>query len=189
MRGGGPLSAVGGPASIAAGTLLLIRHARATGQAPGATLTPEGEVQAAHLADSLANLNITRIVSSPWERAVATGRPLAARLGLTVETDGRLTERVLSAADLFDWMTPLRASFADPGLALPGGESGLIAGERVRAALSDARDPHGITAVVTHGNLLALALGLDFSGWQGLRNPDVWALDPRGHPERLEVER
>lgn len=139
------------------------------------------------LAETLADLSFTRIVSSPWERAVATARPLAGRLGLEIETDGRLTERVLSGADLPDWRTHLQSSFADPDLALTGGESGRAARSRALSALADARDPQGITAVVTHGNLLALALGLNFEGWAGLRNPDVWRLGPGEHVERLEL--
>lgn len=167
------------------GDLLLIRHAKATGQAPDAPLTPEGAEAAARLADTLAEAGITRIVSSPWRRAVDTARPLAARLGLEVGTEGRLTERVLSGADLPDWMTHLEASFADPDLALPGGESGRVARARILAALAEARDPGGVTAVFTHGNLLALALGLDHAGWAGLRNPDVWRLDGEGRAVRV----
>lgn len=166
--------------------LLLIRHAKATGQAPDAPLTPDGEAEARRLADTLSGAGITRIVSSPWRRAVETARPLAARLGLEVGTDERLTERVLSGADLPGWMAHLEASFADPDLALPGGESGRVARTRILAALAEARDPGGVTAVFTHGNLLALALGLNHAGWAGLRNPDVWRLDGAGRGARLE---
>ncbi|THF71959.1 histidine phosphatase family protein [Deinococcus sp. Arct2-2] len=156
------------------GTLLLIRHAKAAGQAPDAPLTPEGRDQAAQLAETLAGLGITRIVSSPWVRGVDTAQPLAERLGLPVQTDERLTERVLSGTESTDWPERLRESFSDDRLTLPGGESGHTARTRILAALEDARDPVGMTAVVSHGNLLALALGLDYDGWAGLRNPDVW---------------
>jgi 2,3-bisphosphoglycerate-dependent phosphoglycerate mutase len=162
----------------------MIRHAKASGQAPDAPLTAEGVKQAAQLAEALAHAGVTRIVSSPWTRAVETARPLAEQLGLKVETDARLTERVLSGTDLPDWTAHLEASFADAGLTLPGGESGATARTRALAALADARDPHGVTAVFTHGNLLALALGLDHAGWAGLRNPDVWRLDAQGRAER-----
>lgn len=167
------------------GDLLLIRHARAAGQAPDAPLTAEGVTQAARLAEALAHAGVTRIVSSPWTRAVETARPLAARIGLKVETDARLTERVLSGTDLPDWTAHLEASFADAGLTLPGGESEATAQARALAALADARDLGGVTVVVTHGNLLALALGLDHAGWAGLRNPDVWRLDVQGRAERV----
>ncbi|SMB91462.1 histidine phosphatase family protein [Deinococcus hopiensis] len=169
------------------GPLLLVRHARAAGQAPDAPLTAQGELGAAQLAQALAHRGVTRIVSSPWTRAVETARPLAERLGLKIETDERLTERVLSGVNLADWRTHLRASFADPALALPGGESGQVARARILAALEEASDRSGLTVVLTHGNLMALALGLDFEGWAALGNPDVRRLEPSGRAERLEV--
>lgn len=165
------------------GTLMLVRHARATGQEPGAPLTPDGEAAAQALASSLAGLGVTRIVSSPWVRAAATARPLADRLGLPLRTDERLTERVLSGVPRADWRERLRDSFADDSLCLPGGESGAAARARVQAVLADARDPAGVTVVVTHGNLLALALGLGFGEWAALHNPDVWTLHT-GTPQR-----
>lgn len=166
---------------------MLIRHAKAGGQAPDAPLTAEGQEQARRLASQLARHGVTRIVSSPWVRAVDTARPLAQALGLTVETDGRLTERILSGRDLPHWQTALRASFAVPALKLPGGESGRTARTRGLAALHDARDPDGLSAVFTHGNLLALLLGLDYGGWAGLSNPDVWRFSPDGRTSRIPL--
>ena len=32
---------------------------------------------------------------------------------------------------------------------------------------------------------LALALGLDYEGWAGLRNPDIWRLDVAGRTVRV----
>ncbi len=157
-----------------------MRHARATGQAPGAALTPEGEQAAQALATRLASLGLTRAVSSPWARAAATARPVARALGLDLCTDPRLTERVLSGPDLPFWRAALRLSFGWPGLRFPGGESGHAARARILAALDEARDPGGITLVVTHGNLLAL--GLDYGGWAALRSPDIWVLAPDGRP-------
>ncbi|GGL76713.1 phosphoglycerate mutase [Deinococcus aerolatus] len=170
------------------GAFLLIRHAKASGQAPDAPLTAEGEAQAHRLVTQLEQYAITRIVSSPWGRALDTARPLAEALGLKIEADGRLTERVLSPTDLPHWQTALRASFAAPALKLPGGESGTGARARALAALHDARDPNGLTAVVTHGNLLALLLGLTYDGWAKLRNPDVWHFRLDRDASRIPLE-
>jgi 2,3-bisphosphoglycerate-dependent phosphoglycerate mutase len=170
------------------GGFLLIRHARAAGQAPDAPLTAEGEEQAQRLASQLAPYNVTRIVSSPWVRAVDTARPLAGALGLSLDTDGRLTERVLSGRDLPHWQTALKASFAIPTLKLPGGESGADAKARALAALHDAHDRDGLSAVFTHGNLLALLLGLDYDGWAELRNPDVWQFSLDAQASRIPLE-
>ncbi|WP_328774584.1 histidine phosphatase family protein [Deinococcus aquaedulcis] len=167
------------------GTLLLVRHAKAAGQAPDAPLTPEGRAGAQALAEHLAPLGVTRIVSSPWGRAVGTAQPLAGTLGLDIHTDPRLTERVLTARPVGWWKSALRLSFRLPLLRFPGGESGRRAGARVHAALAEARDPEGVCVVVTHGNLLALALGLGFAEWATLRNPDVWVWSPGTPPRRL----
>lgn len=176
------------PASpLPPGTLVLVRHARATGQEPGAALTPEGEAGAAALVPALRGLGVTRIVSSPWRRAADTTAPLAAALGLPVTPDERLTERVLSPGPRADWPERLRDSFADDTLALPGGESGAAARGRGQAALDAHRDPAGVTVVVTHGNLLALLLGLEFGAWAALRNPDVWVCHPGSAPTRLDL--
>ncbi|QFP76619.1 histidine phosphatase family protein [Deinococcus sp. AJ005] len=169
------------------GGFLLIRHAKASGQAPDAPLTAEGEEQAQKLTQQLSQHAVSRIVSSPWVRAVDTARPLAQALGLEIETDERLTERVLSGRDLPHWQTALKASFLDPKLCLEGGESGGIAKARALAALNDAHNPHGLTAIFTHGNLLALLLGLDYGGWADLRNPDVWRW-AEGLAERVRLE-
>jgi 2,3-bisphosphoglycerate-dependent phosphoglycerate mutase len=163
--------------------LYLVRHCKAAGQEPDSALTPEGAVQAAALAQFLGHLPIERIVSSPFLRARASIMPLARRLDLPVETDARLAERVLAGPDpLPDWLDRLRASFTDPDLCLPGGESSRIAQARGVAALRDIL-VHSAqhTVVVTHGNLLALLLqhfdtGYDFEAWQRLTNPDVFAV-------------
>jgi 2,3-bisphosphoglycerate-dependent phosphoglycerate mutase len=117
--------------------LYIIRHAKATGQEPDAPLTPEGEQQAIRLADQLASLPIERIVSSPYIRAIQSITPLAQRLELPIISDQRLTERVLGASDLADWMSALRASFDNLDLCFPGGESSRAATQRAVAVLND----------------------------------------------------
>lgn len=160
--------------------LYLVRHCRATGQAPGALLTPAGEAQAVALADLLAPLGITSIVSSPYARATASIAPLAARLGIPVETDDRLVERVLSPVSLPEWRAHLATSFDDPDYHLAGGESSRAAATRGIAALGDAHNhPGSATVVVTHGNMLALLLRhfdarVGFGTWETLSNPDVY---------------
>ena len=57
---------------------------------------------------------------------------------------------------------------------MTGGESGAAARRRIQAVLNEKTDPDGVTVFVTHGNLLALGLGLNYEGWAALKNPDVW---------------
>lgn len=55
-------------------------------------LSERGQRQADGLRDQLADAGITRLVASPSRRCVDTLRPLAAHLGLEVESDDRLAE-------------------------------------------------------------------------------------------------
>lgn len=165
-------------------SLYLVRHCQAVGQAPDAPLTPEGAAQAVVLADLLAPVGIERIVASPYRRACDSVMPLAARLGLPVEADDRLIERVLSPTPLADWRAHLQTSFDDLDYCLPGGESSRDAATRGLAALHDAQSPPArATVIVTHGNLLALLLRqfdtrVGFAAWVALSNPDVYRVDP-----------
>jgi 2,3-bisphosphoglycerate-dependent phosphoglycerate mutase len=143
-------------------------------------LTPAGQARAERLADFLVPAGIGRIVSSPYRRALDSIAPLAARLGLTVTTDKRLRERVLSADPLPDWRESLRATFTDPDLRYPGGESSRAATARGMAAIHDAlAGPPAVVAVITHGNLATLLLHdydphYGFVEWSAMTNPDVY---------------
>ena len=164
----------------------LVRHCRAAGQAPDRPLTPEGEAQALQLADFLAPFEITRIVASPFRRAVGSVAPLAERLGLPVETDERLAERVLSTEPMDDWEETMRTSYVELDRALPGGETTRGALARGVAAI-EALLAHPVerTVAVSHGNLLSLVLGhyglhrggpAGYEAWRVLTNPDVFEL-------------
>jgi 2,3-bisphosphoglycerate-dependent phosphoglycerate mutase len=161
------------------GHIYLIRHCAAEGQEPDAPLTAVGREQAEMLADALATVGIGRIVSSPFRRAQDSIAPLAQRLGLAVETDDRLAERVLGSG-FGDWRVALRATFDEPDLCYEGGESCNVATARGVAALGDAINHRGQTvALVTHGNLLTLILrhfdpSVGYAECERLTNPDVF---------------
>jgi len=139
--------------------LFLVRHCESTGQEASAPLTAVGHTQAVLLADHLEAVGVDLLVASPYTRAQQSVAPLAQRLGLSVETDARLAERLLSATPLAHWREAIRQTFADLDLAWPGGESSRTAMARGRAAVDTllAR-PERVAVVVTHGNLMTLIL-------------------------------
>ena len=160
--------------------LYLVRHCQSSGQEPDAPLTTLGHEQAEQLVAWLRPRGIVRIVSSPYLRARQSVEPLARQLGIAVETDERLIERVLSPEPLDDWRGRLRAAWDDHDLALPGGESSRQATARGMAAvtevLADGRQP---AVVASHGNLISLLLHAfdgrpGFMTWEQLTNPDVF---------------
>jgi 2,3-bisphosphoglycerate-dependent phosphoglycerate mutase len=162
--------------------IYVIRHCQATGQEPQAVLTTAGRIQAQVLAKFLLDRKIERIVSSPFLRAIQSLELLACLLGLEIETDERLVERVLSNTPLPDWLACLRDTFTNSDLSFPGGESSRIATQRAVSALQDILDhEQQITALVSHGNLCTLLLGyfdktIGFSTWEHMTNPDVFRL-------------
>ena len=116
--------------------LYLVRHCQATGQEPDAPLTERGEQQGISLAGWLSDVSIGRIISSPFVRAYQSIVPLSEHLGLTVEVDERLVERVLSPVPLNDWRKRLADTFVDLDLSFEGGESSRIAMTRGVAAVN-----------------------------------------------------
>lgn len=124
--------------------LVLVRHAETAANAEGrllgraeSPLTEHGRAQAAELAKLVGE--VTRLVSSPLERARETARSLAP--GLEVETDDRWIEvdygdyegRHLSEIPRAEW-DKWRRNAAERW---PGGESLADVGRRVRDACEE----------------------------------------------------
>ncbi|MDP9318929.1 MAG: histidine phosphatase family protein [Actinomycetota bacterium] len=92
-------------ASAAATTLHLLRHGEVEnagailyGRLPGFHLSALGVEMAGRVAKTVADRDITHLVSSPLERAQETAAPVAAALGLEAVID----ERVIEAANKFE---------------------------------------------------------------------------------------
>ncbi len=62
------------------------------GRLPGFSLSDNGNRQAQVVADALAHRDIVPVIASPLQRAQETAAPIAARHGLTVDTDSDLME-------------------------------------------------------------------------------------------------
>lgn len=163
--------------------LILIRHCQANGQDPDAQLTVEGYKQANELAVFLETYNISRIISSPFTRAIQTIAPYATNKNIEIEVDERLKERVLSSEDLPDWFNKLNQSFLKPDLKFSGGESSNEASKRILDLVDDLMHTDFENIVlVTHGNLTALLLNyisqnFGFEEWKQLSNPDVYLIE------------
>src|SRR5215216_2686607 len=85
--------------------ILLLRHALTdavgvsiAGRAPAVHLNAKGRTQAEALAAALSHLPISRIFTSPLERARETAEPLAARRGISAIISPAITE-----LDFGDW--------------------------------------------------------------------------------------
>ncbi|MGX9966579.1 histidine phosphatase family protein [Roseomonas sp. F4] len=102
--------------------MILLRHGQsefnlhfsATRRDPGIIdprLTPLGHSQAAAAAEALAAEGITRIIASPYSRALQTAAPLAERLGLKVLVQPLVRERYAFTCDVGSPVTALSAEW------------------------------------------------------------------------------
>ncbi|MCJ8006031.1 histidine phosphatase family protein [Lederbergia wuyishanensis] len=162
--------------------IYVIRHCEAQGQPPEAQLTDRGLEQALDLSEFFSNIQIDRIISSPYKRAVESIRPLSKRLNIEVEIDEKLTDRILSTKNLSDWYEKLRTTFDDIEQKFEGGESSKDAMKRIVQVVEDVfSSKNKNTIIVTHGNLMSLLLKhfnneFGFDNWKNLSNPDVFLL-------------
>lgn len=170
--------------------VVLVRHAATVRQegrpaaqwplAPGAT----GAVTA--LAERLRPRGVTMVVTSVEPKAIATGRSLAAGLGVTMATAPGLHEHERGSLPLLDeraWRATLRRFFGHPDTLVFGQETGAEALRRFGAALGAVlagRDRERL-AVVTHGTVMSLLVAAHnpvdaFDLWRELAMPEALVL-------------
>ncbi|XXJ19377.1 histidine phosphatase family protein [Desulfovibrio caledoniensis] len=152
--------------------IILLRHGRiedGKGRCLGRTdvpLSSDGLAQARELAEELGAIPFARLCSSPAGRALDTLKPLAARLGMEVESLPALDEIDMGEWDGLDFDT-IRRRFPEEYAArgkrlgsyrVPGGESFEDVAERAMAALEElARGPRPVLAA-THAGVIRAVL-------------------------------
>ncbi|KYG35293.1 histidine phosphatase family protein [Alkalihalobacillus trypoxylicola] len=162
--------------------IYIIRHCEAEGQSPESTLTEDGFNQANDLADFLSDVEVDRVISSPFLRALQTIQPFATNKNIEIEVDHRLSERILSSMHFSDWMDKLEATFNHMDLTYKGGESSNDAKKRMINVIHDIVTSQSKNSViVAHGGVISLLLhhydqDFGFKEWKGLSNPDVYVL-------------
>lgn len=157
--------------------IYLVRHAATQPSNDDAALwplSPLGEQQSIRLAAQPFWHEVTRIVSSPEAKAVATARPAAARYGLEIETDSGLRELQRSPVWLSSeaYTETVAAVFARPDQRIAGWESANAVAHRITAtiaALLNHGPPNDSVAVVSHG----LALSILVTRLRGEAAPSV----------------
>jgi probable phosphoglycerate mutase len=153
--------------------LLLIRHGtndwvhgRLAGWTPGVHLNDEGRRQAAALAERLAPLPLDAIYTSPLDRTVETAQAIAGPRAMPlrlVEGLGEVQYGEWQGAELKElykhelWPG---VQFYPSGTRFPGGETLGEAQMRMVATLDGlrARHPKGMIAVVSHADIIKLAV-------------------------------
>jgi len=173
--------------------VILIRHGQtlfnllfgATRIDPGLIdprLTPAGRAQAASSADVLRSHGVTRLVASPYTRALETAHIIAARLDVPVSVDARVRERCAFVCDIGTVRSALRRTWSHFDFA-PFGEQWWedeeepehrVAARTAAFCRDAAADPSAATtAVITHWGVIRALTG------QRVQNAEVVRFDPR----------
>jgi broad specificity phosphatase PhoE len=160
--------------------MILIRHGQsefnlhfsATRVDPGIPdpkLTPLGHAQAEAAAETLSGAGITRIIASPYTRAMQTAAPFARRLGLPVTISPLVRERYHFVCDIGTPVSVLRAQWQEhdfgdlPEIWWPAATEteaeALIRATAFHTAMA-ARPDHAETLVVTHWAFIRAMTGL-----------------------------
>lgn len=184
------------------GTLFLVRHGESgwnrerliQGQsrmAPG--LTTAGREDAAVAAGDLAGSGADLILASDLRRAVETALPVAARLGVPVQLEPRLRERLLGTAEGRPSDEVAAADLGvtgrhvtDPDARPPGGESVRQLYDRVTGLLTEllGSSPGRRLILVTHGGPVRVAraylagLGPAEMTWPTVPNGSIVVVSP-----------
>ncbi|AYC28560.1 histidine phosphatase family protein [Paenisporosarcina cavernae] len=163
--------------------IYVVRHCQAEGQAPEAQLTAEGAKQAEQLAVFFEGITLTKVLSSPFVRAMQSAEPLAREQKVEIVVEEGLAERVLSTAHMDNWLEKLQETYRDLELSFDGGETSRAAMNRIVSVTEALWNEDGEAAVlVTHGNIMSLLLkhyeeSHGFATWVKLTNPDVYVLE------------
>jgi probable phosphoglycerate mutase len=149
--------------------LLLVRHALPLrsehGEGSDPDLSETGFAQVARLPEALTRFPVSRVVSSPQRRAIATAEPVAAARGLPVEIDDRLAEYDRDLPSYIP-VEQIRSEFPEEWARMARGHLPSAVDEdafraRVRAALDGlvaAADPEDTIAVFSHGGVINVML-------------------------------
>jgi broad specificity phosphatase PhoE len=148
---------------------------------PDPALTPDGRAQAAAAGESLKAAGISRIVTSPYTRALQTADIIVQALGVPVEVEPLIRERSAFACDIGTARSDLtrhwrHLSFGhlDEQWWHPPPEPETVLAERCRrfcVAMAE-RDDWATTAVVTHWGVIRAMTG------RRLQNGEMMRIDP-----------
>ena len=173
--------------------IYLVRHCKAEGQEPDATLSPIGFEQSKKLGGFFSNIEVDQLISSPFLRAVQSAEYISKNKQLHIKIDQRLSERMLSTASLPDWLDKLRLTYDDLDLVYEGGESSREATNRILQVVEEViQSGNRNTILVAHGGILSLLLkhydgNFGFEPWKKMTNPDVYQITYNN--ESVTIER
>jgi broad specificity phosphatase PhoE len=131
-------------------------------------LTELGLAQATRLAGQFSKLGDARVFCSPLVRALQTAQPIAARFGVNLEVDARLSERDysrISGLTVKAWREVQERGYLSPSTSIAGEETVELQRKRVESWYADLEPiiraaPEKNLIVVCHGGTIEHLLAI-----------------------------
>lgn len=168
-------------------TLFLLRHAECEPSdllpEPDWPLSEVGKRQADERVQKLAPLDLSKIYSSPYRRAISSVEPIARHKSFEINLIDDLRERKVGGffKDPEEFFATMERLWLAPERSIGAGESGASARDRFCTALAlIARENEGERVLIsTHGQVLSLFLktmesSVDHAFWRAMKNPDLF---------------
>ncbi|WP_138493800.1 histidine phosphatase family protein [Paenibacillus pinistramenti] len=165
-------------------TLYFVRHADSPyveGQERARGLSERGRRDALTVSDLLENEGIDILISSPYERAIQTIAPLAARLNQDIRSIEDLRERRMGRFEPLNFQDAKQKLFGQPDFAYADGESSVEAQSRAGNELKRLLAEYSGKKIViaTHGDIMTLMMNLfdsnyGYEFWASTTMPDIY---------------
>jgi len=167
--------------------LYFVRHAESVfveGKERIRGLSDQGKKDAEIVKDILKFNDIDRFVSSPFERAIETIRPLAMECQMKIHIEEDLRERRIGEFAPLTFKEAKYRVYEDREFAFPRGESGIAAQKRAVGVIKSLiQEFKGKTIVVgIHGDIMTLILNhfdqtYGYTFWEAATIPDIYKLE------------
>lgn len=171
--------------------IYFVRHAESIfveGKERTRGLSHKGLNDAISIRDRLFAEEINYFISSPYERAIATIRPLAeiAKAEITIEEG--LRERSIGDFLPYSFKDAKQAVYDDFQFSFPNGESSVTAQSRALKVLNSLLSGFAGKKILigTHGDIMTLMMNyydkqFDFNFWGSTSMPDIYKLEFEGN--------
>jgi len=170
--------------------LYFIRHAESIfveGKERTRGLTEKGLLDAESIKARLQAIEYDVFISSPYERAIETIRPLAIYHGEIIQLEEDLRERTIGKFAPETFSDAKDRVYEQFQFAFPNGESSEAAQLRASKVILNILDNHAGKNIVigTHGDIMTLILNyfdkkFDYSFWKATSMPDIYQATFKG---------
>ena len=165
--------------------IYFLRHAESsyTPDELNRPLSEKGLIEAKKVTELLSHENITKVISSPYKRAIQTVEGTANYFGLTISIDEGFRERKLADSSVVNFDKVIIKYWENFDFSLYGGETGYFAQDRGVQSLKSVFNKYSGRNVVigTHGNIMVLIMNYfdkkyNYDFWNSLNMPDIYKL-------------